>query len=848
MKTNDGGFDDGNSRRGSHSNSNSNKDNKDTNILTQSSLLDLASSGNLRALQRMRCAAHDCDDDNNDNDSPPWWLRWHATGTTDRNGSTPLHYAAGNGHADVCRFLLLGSRPGGIGIIGPSDDRNDDDDDSCSAAPAVVDVPSRRDGRTPLHWSARNGHMDVVKMLVEEFGANVTAVTAKGHVTPLQLAVWQGHTDVAKYLANAAEAETAAAMTTATPVGEKDRGRSTSSSSNSSIFHRNDWGCHLGHWLGKSPIYAEAAEAAAIAAALAATPTTTTINTADSRQSEAAVTATTTTTTTTTTTAASMSTAVTVPPPTDVVEDSPTLLVRKRLEELCEWLDAGVVVVSAATPDGTGGTSSCSSRRYWTCPNCHGQTPLHKAGFAGNLPVCEFLVFRKGGMLDDIRDRHGQTAADCAERGGHLKMATWLRRHASPVLDGAIRDLGLGQLGLGLLQLQGLEGEEGGQVEEGGRLDGEAGDAPHTTSSSSSSRRVPSLEEIRAAYKALAKEYHPDRQTRLRSRRSLADGQQQQQQHHHHQRQQHQYHQQQPDCTGDADVASDPCRRRRCWASIVEAHAILATWWLDPDESDVQLRRLSRQPYLQRVGLVRWHEDWHLSQSSGQEGTTVPSSSAFAAAAVSAHPAAACGANSFVTIGSVPQKCGDTGKAGMRPESRNPHDRDTASEGLASSPTQRTSSDTTDASSAGTGTTFTSPSHLGEAAWILLEHRLRGFELNLVRLLATMPQHRIKLSQLPKEYRKTWLTPSNIDDDGCNTRNDDGNNNNNNIQIPQYQGQVSSYDVPNPKHYKCKKLSQLLQRYCSDSVEVMVAPPPEEDGAAGAIGIYWVRLARGRRR
>ena len=49
----------------------------------------------------------------------------------------------------------------------------------------------------------------------------------------------------------------------------------------------------------------------------------------------------------------------------------------------------------------------------YNAPNNHGQTPLHKAAYAGNLLVVQYLVGQFH-VVDDIRDNHGNTAADCA--------------------------------------------------------------------------------------------------------------------------------------------------------------------------------------------------------------------------------------------------------------------------------------------------------------------------------------------------------------------------------------------------------------------------------------------------
>ncbi|GAQ78214.1 hypothetical protein KFL_000090600 [Klebsormidium nitens] len=79
----------------------------------------------------------------------------------DQGGYTPLHYAARNGHQDICRLLL---------------ERG-----------AVVDARTPAGRATPLHRAAYGGHVDIVKLLLRH-GADPRAKDADGQ-TPHDKAV-----------------------------------------------------------------------------------------------------------------------------------------------------------------------------------------------------------------------------------------------------------------------------------------------------------------------------------------------------------------------------------------------------------------------------------------------------------------------------------------------------------------------------------------------------------------------------------------------------------------------------------------------------------------------------------
>ena len=118
----------------------------------------------------------------------------------DRHSSTAMHWAAGGGHLELCRWLVREA--------------------------AADTAQTNRTGRTPLHMAARNGRLEVCRWLVGECGVPASVAASHG-VTPLQLATWQNHLHVCEWLAD--------------------------SCSGVDIQEINGFGCTVVHWLAMSP-------------------------------------------------------------------------------------------------------------------------------------------------------------------------------------------------------------------------------------------------------------------------------------------------------------------------------------------------------------------------------------------------------------------------------------------------------------------------------------------------------------------------------------------------------------------------------------------------------------------
>lgn len=90
----------------------------------------------------------------------------------DSAGYTALHYAARNGHYQICKTLLENG--------------------------AAINAQTRCGRATALHRAARQGHIDIVELLIK-FGANANLKDADGYIA-LHRALDAGSIIVSKFL------------------------------------------------------------------------------------------------------------------------------------------------------------------------------------------------------------------------------------------------------------------------------------------------------------------------------------------------------------------------------------------------------------------------------------------------------------------------------------------------------------------------------------------------------------------------------------------------------------------------------------------------------------------------
>jgi ankyrin repeat protein len=156
------------------------------------------------------------------------------------SGCTVLHWAAGMNQVHIVRYLLTlsPSLESSSSQLKSRDDGTTTKINSFHVDVAIANKYSAA-GRTPLHYAARNGCLEVARCLIEEFHANPNAAAKRG-VTPLHLAFFQNQQCIAEYLLQILRPFLGVnVMDTLDNVVD--------------LFQTNDYGCNVLHWLAICP-------------------------------------------------------------------------------------------------------------------------------------------------------------------------------------------------------------------------------------------------------------------------------------------------------------------------------------------------------------------------------------------------------------------------------------------------------------------------------------------------------------------------------------------------------------------------------------------------------------------
>lgn len=165
--------------------------------------------------------------------------------TRDRHKSTADHWAAGGGHLDCLRYLHnLQATLGALDTLITGGKTHQKQHDLESGAGKRKYKARRRDGKTCLHYAARNGHLHCIRYLLGPLVQPPADENRNRHIahmvdersgegtTPLHLACYGGHPGAVRYLVEDLGADPHAT---------------------------NDWGCTCAHWAAMTLSDSEAA-------------------------------------------------------------------------------------------------------------------------------------------------------------------------------------------------------------------------------------------------------------------------------------------------------------------------------------------------------------------------------------------------------------------------------------------------------------------------------------------------------------------------------------------------------------------------------------------------------------
>ena len=230
-------------------------------------------------------------------------------------------------------------------------------------------------------------------------------------------------------------------------------------------------------------------------------------------------------------------------------------------------------------------------------PNHHGQTPLHKAAYSGNLIVLQYLISLN--IIDNLTDSDGNTAADCAERSQRPTVASFLRRYASPKLYMALQSLDL-SVTRNITTITSTQPKE----------------VHHPNTHTLLLPSPPPLESIRQAYLRKAKTYHPNSYLRNSTHNNISTPVT-------HENDTHHKEYNTSDSSETTSKSKSDCHDD-AWLQLHASYQLLQDWWISPSRFDDTIRQSTRNIHIvqQLPLLLTYHH--HTSSKSIPPQSNLP--------------------------------------------------------------------------------------------------------------------------------------------------------------------------------------------------------------------------------
>lgn len=119
----------------------------------------------------------------------------------DRNGSTAEHWAAGGGHIKCIQYIWnLRDRIREFDDNTATNSSSSNNNNDTQTKPENKKILRRRDGKTALHYAARNGRNEMIDLILSRKDAPSVNISSGDGTTPLHMASYGGYVSTVKHL------------------------------------------------------------------------------------------------------------------------------------------------------------------------------------------------------------------------------------------------------------------------------------------------------------------------------------------------------------------------------------------------------------------------------------------------------------------------------------------------------------------------------------------------------------------------------------------------------------------------------------------------------------------------